>query len=103
MLDNGWWMTNQYLGPPPQLEMHDYPTNCNLHFAVLKFLSIFTSNAATLVNIYFLLSFPLVSIAALAALRSMGVSRPVAVVSSILYAFLPYHLWRGESHLFLTN
>src|SRR5205807_5407558 len=69
LLDNGWWMTNKYLGAPTQLEMHDYPTNCNLHFAVLKCLSLFTSDAATLVNLYFLLSFPLVSLAALTALR----------------------------------
>ncbi|HLJ97083.1 MAG TPA: hypothetical protein VKU02_28220 [Gemmataceae bacterium] len=103
LLDNGWWMTNPYLGAPSQLEMHDYPTNCNLHFAVLKCLSLVTSDAATLVNLYFLLSFPLVALAALAALRNLGVARPVAVVSSILYAFLPYHFWRGESHLFLTN
>src|SRR5438034_6838047 len=36
IIDNGWWLTNQYVGAPVQLEMHDYPTNCNLHFAVLK-------------------------------------------------------------------
>src|SRR5207244_868905 len=101
MIDNGWWLTNQYLGAPTQLEMYDYPTNCNLHFAVLKGLSILSSNPAVLVNLYFILSFPLVSLAALLALRSMNVARAVAIVGSILYAFLPYHLWRGEAHLFL--
>src|SRR5262249_30272565 len=45
----------------------------------------------------------LVSIEAFAALRSLGVSRPVAIVFSIVYAFLPYHFWRGQSHLFLVN
>jgi len=102
MIDNGWWLTNQYLGAPTQLEMHDYPTNCNLHFAVLKGLSIWSSNPAVLVNVYFILSFPLVSLAALTALRSMNVARAAAVVGSILYAFLPYHFWRGEAHLFLA-
>jgi phosphoglycerol transferase len=102
LVDNGWWLTNKYLGAPEQLEMYDYPTNCNLHFLALKCLSLFTANPAVLVNLYFILSFPLISLAAVAALRSMGVSRAVAIVGSILYAFLPYHFWRGESHLFLA-
>lgn len=101
MIDNGWWLTNPYLGAPTQLEMHDYPTNCNLHFAFLKGLSFLSSDPAVLVNLYFILSFPLIALAALTALRSMNVARAVAVVGSILYAFLPYHFWRGESHLFL--
>jgi hypothetical protein len=103
MLDNGWWLTNKYLGAPAQFEMHDYPTNCNLHFAVLKCLSFLSSDPAVLVNLYFILSFPLISLAALTALRSLNVSRAVAMVGSILYAFLPYHFWRGESHLFLST
>jgi len=103
LVDNGWWLTNPYLGAPMQLEMHDYPTNCTLHFAVLKCLALLSSNAAVLVNLYFLLSFPLVALAALTALRSLDVTRGVAVVGSILFAFLPYHFWRGESHLFLAT
>jgi hypothetical protein len=102
LLDNGWWLTNRYLGAPERLEMYDYPTNCNLHFLALKCLSLFTSNPAVLVNLYFLLSFPLISLAALAALRSLGIARGVAIVGGVLFAFLPYHFWRGESHLFLA-
>lgn len=102
MLDKGWWLRNSDLGAPTELEMYDYPTNCNLHFAVLKGLSLVSSDPAVLVNLYFVLSFPLIALAALAALRSMHVARPVAMVGSILYAFLPYHFWRGEAHLFLA-
>jgi phosphoglycerol transferase len=102
LLDNGCWLTNPYLGAPGQLEMYDYPTNCDLHFLALKGLSLFTSDPAVSVNLYFLLSFYLVALTALTALRSMKLARGVAVVSSILYAFLPYHVWRGEPHLFLA-
>jgi phosphoglycerol transferase len=102
LLDNGWWLTNSYLGAPSRLEMYDYPTNCNLHFLALKCLSFLSSDPAVLVNLYFLLTFPFISLAALTGLRSMGIARPVAVVGSLLYAFLPYHFWRGESHLFLS-
>src|SRR5207302_4169886 len=102
MIDNGWWLTNPYLGAPTQLEMHDYPTNCNLHIALLKGMSFWSSSPFVLVNVYFVLSFPLVAVAALIALRSMQIARPVAMVGSLLYAFLPYHFWRGESHLFLA-
>lgn len=103
LIDNGWWLTNPYLGAPTRLEMHDYPSNCNLHFLALKGLSLVSSDPAILVNLYFLLSFPLIALAALTALRRLGIARPVAVVVSLLYAFLPYHFWRGESHLFLST
>ena len=35
-------------------------------------------------------------------MRRLGVSGPVAVVASLLYAFLPYHFMRGQYHLLLA-
>jgi phosphoglycerol transferase len=102
LVDNGWWMTNAYLGAPGRMETHDFPANASLHFAILKGFALVAPDTATIVNVYFVLSFPAVALAALVALRSMGLSRPPAVAGSVLYAFLPYHFWRGEPHLFLA-
>jgi len=54
MLDHGWWLTNPNLGAPGRLEMYDYPTNCNLHFLVLKALCLFTTDpaVASAANLY---------------------------------------------------
>ncbi len=102
MVDNGWWTTNEFLGAPSRMEMYDYPLGSNLHFAILKALSLFTSDPALIVNVYFLLSFPLIAVASLMPLRSMSVSRMPSMAASLLYTFLPYHFWRGEAHLFLS-
>jgi phosphoglycerol transferase len=100
--DTGWWMTNDHLGAPGRMEMADYPTNPNLHMAAIKVLTLVSSQPAVLVNLYFLLSFPLVALGALAALRALGLSRLGAMVAAVLYALLPYHFWRGEAHLYLS-
>ncbi|MBI3050344.1 MAG: hypothetical protein HYY76_18765 [Acidobacteria bacterium] len=57
---------------------------------------------ALALNNFFLMSFPLVFLCALGVLRHFGVTWPTAVAVSLLYAFAPYHLLRGEHHPFLT-
>jgi phosphoglycerol transferase len=102
MMDGGWWMTNEHLGAPGRLEFHDYPHNPTVHMLLIKGLSLATGSPARAVNLYFLLSFPLVALAAYAALRACGAGRAAAGACALLYAFLPYHLWRNERHLFLA-
>jgi phosphoglycerol transferase len=101
--DTGWWVNNEFLGTPGRLSMYDYPTNPNLHMAAIRVLALFSSNPALLLNVYFLLCFGFVAMAALRALREMDISAPFAVAGSLLYTFLPYHFWRGEAHLFLSS
>ena len=65
-------------------------------------IGLFSSDAAVVVNVFFLLTFPLVGLAAYLVLRRLTLSRPVAIVCSILYTLLPYHFARGEVHLLLS-
>ncbi len=101
-IDHGWWMTNPSVGAPGGLEWHDYPFNPNLHMAVIKGLSLFTRDAFLLLNVYFLLTFPLIALTSYAALRGMDVSRWPAAAVAILFAFMHYHFWRGVGHLYLA-
>ena len=55
-----------------------------------------------MINVFFLLTFPLVGLAAYLVLRRLTLSPNVAIVCSILYALLPYHFLRGEGHLLLS-
>jgi phosphoglycerol transferase len=102
MLDDGWWWTSPRLGAPFQMDTWDFPQFPHLHFGIMKVLALAGFHAGTLMNVYFLLSFPLVALAALAALRSLNLSYGPCICGSVLYAFLPYHFWRGVSHLFLA-
>lgn len=102
MLENGWVWVNPHLGAPGSLNTLDFPGADLLHLLMLKALSV-CGNAALTVNLYYLLTYPLVALAAAWVLRRLGISRPAALAASVLYAFLPYHLYRSETHLFLSG
>jgi phosphoglycerol transferase len=61
-----------------------------------------SSDAAVVMNLFYLLTFPLTALSAFLCLRLLRVSGGVAVVCSLLYSLLPYHFYRGELNLFLS-
>jgi phosphoglycerol transferase len=103
LIERGWFLYNDSLGAPGRLEMHDFPLVDSLFFALLKLVSLFARDSARTLNLYFLLTFPMVTVTALAALRRLGVSYWPGLVTALLFAFLPYHFYRGQGHLFLAS
>jgi len=101
VIENGWFWVNPSLGAPGNMNLLDYPSLDSLHWAIIKVLSA-SGNAAVTLNLYFLLTFPLVALSCAWALRRLGSSRAAAFAASMLYTFLPYHLFRSELHLFLS-
>src|SRR2546423_10603001 len=101
VVDHGWYLTNPHLGAPGVLAMHDFPFFDILHILVWKVMSWFTSDWALIFNGYFLLGFPLVALTSLAVLRHFRVAFGPALVVSVLYAFLPSRVMKGEAHYFL--
>ena len=81
--------------------MYDYPAVDNVPILIIKFITIFTSNPFVALNLFYLLTFPLVTISSLFVLRQFNFSYGTSLVISLLYTFVPYHFMRGESHLFL--
>ena len=104
VLDHGWYWHNSSLGAPGQAQLFDFPSlgGDPLNVLVFKFLGLFTSDSAVVMNVFFLLTFPAVGLAAYLVLRRLTLSVPVAIACSILYALLPYHFTRGEGHLLLS-
>ena len=102
VLENGWYLHNAFLGAPNALDFYDFPMADSLHFLILKLLGLVCPTHAAVFNGYFLLTFPLTTLTALAVFRQFGVGRLSALAGSLLYAFLPYHIFRNESHLFLS-
>jgi phosphoglycerol transferase len=101
IVDNGGWLNNPRLGGPGGLQMHDFPAADTVHLAAVKLMSLFSHDWALIFNLYFLLGFPLITLSALAVFRHFGVARAPAVVGSVLFAFLPSRLLKGEAHIFL--
>ena len=100
-IENGWWFHNPSLGAPAGLHYEAYPAMENFHFAIIKLLSLFTSNHALVINLFYLLTFPLTAITALYFFRHFNFSFGPALVGSLLYAFLPYHFFRSY-HLLMA-
>jgi phosphoglycerol transferase len=102
-LDHGWFWTNPSVGAPGALLLYDFPASAHdsFHLLVIKLMSVFTSDWALLTNLYFLLGFPLTALSAMAVSRHFGIGRRTAIVGSVLYAFLPGRLLKGETHVFM--
>lgn len=102
IVDNGWYWQNPQLGAPNRLEMYDVPAVDNSAAVIIAVIGLFTKNPFLVLNIFYLLTYPLVTISALYVFLRFKLSYAVALFASLLYTFLPYHLLRGESHLFLS-
>lgn len=104
LIDNGWYQHNSHLAAPLGQTLYDYPafTGDHLQLLALKVMTPFSGSVGTIINVYYLASFPLVAFATFLVLRRLSVSRPSALVSASLYSLLAYHFLRGEGHLFLS-
>jgi phosphoglycerol transferase len=103
IIDNGWYLRNNFIGMPGGGELFYFPMADNLHFLFVKAFSFFTNDYALILNLYFLLTFPLTTISSLYVLRHFKIPYLVAALGSLLYTFLPYHFFRNEHHLVLAG
>jgi len=102
-IDHGWFLTNPSLGYPFGQSLHDIPHGLdNLNLLVLQVLGWVFRNPFTAVNVFFLLTFVGISVAAYLVLRRLGVSRLTGAAIALLYTFLPYHFARGTAHVLLS-
>jgi len=103
IVNGGWWPHTAHLGAPYGSQLLDFPQGGdNLNLALIWLLGRFSSNAALVTNLFYLLSFALASISCYAVLCLLGVSRSAAAVAALLFSLLTYHFFRGESHLLLS-
>jgi len=105
VLDRGWYFEHPALGAPHGLELYDYPVanGETLNLVVAGVLGLLGLGTAAALNVLYLLGFPLVGLTAFLALRRLGASQGSSLVCAVLYAVLPYHFIRGETHLFLST
>ena len=102
IVDNGWYWNNSRLGAPGGLQMYDIPAVDNSAAVIIAVIGLFANDPFFVLNIFYLLTFPLVTISALYVFRQLNFSYATALFGSLLYTFLPYHFRRGEGHLFLS-
>lgn len=105
IVEHGWFWTNPSVGAPGALQLYDYPNVAHesLHLLLIKAMALFTHDWALLLNLYFLLGFPLITLVAMATLRRFRIGWGPAIVGGVLYSFLPTRLLKGEGHIFLDT
>ena len=106
VLEHGWFWHNPDLGAPFGQANFDFPAPFGdlAHYLIVSVLGVVLGGDPVLVfNAFFLLCFALIAVVAYAVMRDLGAARLPALVCSVLFAFLPYHLLRNQSHLFLTS
>ncbi len=103
ILDHGWYLDNPSLGAPFGQQLYDFPQGAdNLNLLAIRGLGVIWPHTAVLINLFFLLTFPLTALAAYAVLRRLAISTPSAVVCAVAFSLLPYHFFRSDSHLLLS-
>ncbi|QCB93127.1 hypothetical protein [Cellulomonas shaoxiangyii] len=99
----GWYERQPLLGVPHGQTFHDFPTSDDLHLVVMRLLGVLSDDWGTVLNLYFLLGFPLAAVTATYFLRRVGAGTVTTVVTASLFALAPYHFVRGEAHLYLAS
>jgi hypothetical protein len=104
VMERGWFYENPRLGAPNEQQLYDYPvlSGDGMHVLFFWLGALFTDSPALVMNVFFLLTFPVTAVVAYLVLRRLAVGREVAFVIAVLYTLLPYHFIRGETHLFLA-
>jgi phosphoglycerol transferase len=99
LLDGGWVNTISHLGAPTGLSTGDFPVPAILHLSILKVLTLIVPDVAASTNLYFLAGFSLIAVSSAYVLRRFGISWPVSLIVSVVYALLPMRFYRNEAHL----
>lgn len=100
--ETGWIWGTSSLGAPGSLEMLAFPAFDTLGVLIIRMIALFTDDHFLILNLTFLLSFPMIALAGLWSARRLGLSLPASALVAILFALLPYHFRRGVGHLFLS-
>lgn len=102
VLDHGWYTRNPDVGAPFGATMYDFPIPEPTNFGIVWILGIFGKDPFLVYNLFYLLSFATVGLAAWWGFRSLGIVRPMAIAGALLFAILSYHFIR-MGHLFLAS
>ncbi|MFO0890303.1 MAG: hypothetical protein U0790_14320 [Isosphaeraceae bacterium] len=100
--ETGWYFENPRLGAPGRMWLYDFPFVETGTFLGIKLLILLTGDPFLGGNLFYLATYLLAAWTALFVLLRLGVHPQVAVAAGLLFAFTPYHFWRGAAHVHLS-
>ncbi len=100
LIDHGLFAENPALGAPFGRTRFDWPAAGELlQRAVIVMFGFVDRRYGVVMNAYYVFGFAAVAVVAFLVLRVLRFGFVVAAPIALLYAFLPYHFFHGESHL----
>ena len=104
VVEHGWFWNNPDLAAPFGQSNLDFAASFGDtgHYVLIRALALVLGDPVVVFNAFYLLCFPLAAVTAYAVLRDLGAARLPALVTGVLFAFLPYHLFRHQNHVFLA-
>jgi len=102
LCEQGWSGQSTRIGFPGTQDDRDFPAADLLHHALLWLISRGGWSFGFTINSYYVLGFALTGASAAGVARQLGYSVAGSLAIAVLYACLPYHFMRGQSHLLLS-
>ena len=97
--EHGWFSTNPALNAPFSQHWAEWPMGGDLvAYTIKKGIVDVSGDVPFTLNLFWLLTFPLVALVAVPALRALRCSPSTAVVGGVLFALAPYHFRNGTGH-----
>ena len=102
MLLNGWTFYIPQLSAPYGLSAAAFPIATSTDWFLMKIISMFTSEAGLILNLFWLMTLVLSAWIATFSMRLLGVRDWLAFIGGVLFAYLPFALLRNIGHLNLV-
>jgi phosphoglycerol transferase len=102
-LETGWYEVQPLLNAPHGQLFYDFSTADHLGLLFAKLASLFTTDYAVIMNVFYVLTFLAAALTATWFIRLVGVSKLLTVALAVLYAIAPYHFARNEVHIWLSG
>jgi phosphoglycerol transferase len=100
-LIEGWIFNNPRSGYPFGSPFFDYPSSDAGGFAILKILGTLSGEYYVALNLFFLLSFPLIAVTSFASFRALNLNSWFSSSACLIYTFAPFHFLKA-GHIFYT-
>jgi phosphoglycerol transferase len=97
--ETGWLFRNERLGYPFGYDRLDFPRFDSLNYAIMGPIAALTGQPGLAMNLYYLAGFYLIGFISFFCLRRLSMDVGPAIVSSLLFSFIPYHVGRSVGHL----
>jgi phosphoglycerol transferase len=101
-IENGWWWTHPRLGAPGVFDQLLYPSSPTVDQSIVWMVQLVSSEPGLVINVSWMVMVVLSALIASRCMSLLGVSRPIAIASGLLFALSPYALYRHIDHFSLA-